>query len=240
VNSGIKRLPTAAIAALQFSAAHPETGGRSTRSTAKVGGVTAGFQSALKTVEDGQNILDDVRRGELAKLLLLAHRALARIVEFRLQRPSDRAVRRVPPSVLVSDAAAFSAAMPTGAEPQILPRLPLPKLVLRSTFPLVFPFPLPMLLTYSDSFKSLSNSARYTTPPTCVLIIQPRRPNHGQRPHHFAADAPGAPIRTNSANSKPASPRRAQSLRGPPPAAYQDRRLATHNLSFPQASVAFL
>jgi len=115
---------------------------------------------------------------------------LARIVEFAWQRPSDRAVRRVPPSVVGFRRAAFSPAMPPAREPQILPRLPLPEALLKLNVPFVFPFPLPMLLTYSDSFKSLSNSrAIYGHRRHGVLIIQPRRPNHGSDPHHFAADA---------------------------------------------------
>src|SRR5271157_2442506 len=52
---------------------------------AEVGGVAAGFQCAFETVEGRQNVPDDVGRGELAEFLLIAHRALAGIVELRLQ-----------------------------------------------------------------------------------------------------------------------------------------------------------
>src|SRR6266478_7251838 len=66
------------------------------QTAAKIVGIARrSLQCAFEAVEDWQNILDDIRGSEFAKLLLFAGRAFAGIVEFRLQ-PGQTVEQRVP------------------------------------------------------------------------------------------------------------------------------------------------
>src|SRR5258708_31583545 len=129
-------------------------------------GVAPSLQRALETVEDRQKILDDVRRGKFAEVLLLPHRPLTRIIEFRLQ--TRQAVKK---------------RVALGLQPFRFRSGSLVRCLAgnrdgrlffsffrRRKLPLhiQIPFSLSLSLThtagYSDSFKSLSNSrAMYDT-----------------------------------------------------------------------------
>jgi len=151
---------------------------------AKVGGVTAGFQARSKLSRMGRTFLMTSAAANsrnsccsrTARLRALSNppaggQAIEQCVAFAF-------------SCSVSDAAAFSAAMPTGAEPQILPRLPLPEARAQDQRSLGFSVSLTHaahLLRFIQ--KVCRTAARYTTPPT------------------WCADNPAA-----SAQSRPATP----------------------------------
>ena len=120
------------------------------------------LERAFKAVQNRQNVPDDLGSSKFAELLLFSCRTFAGIIEFGLQRSASRSalsfsVSDIGPSsstAVGSDGRADSSAPSAGGNSCSTSRLLVS----------VFPFPLPILLNYSDSFKSLSNRrAMYDT-----------------------------------------------------------------------------
>src|SRR5450759_823530 len=143
---------------------------------AEVGGIGAGFQCALETVEGWQNVLDDVGCGELAEILLFTHRALAGIVELRLQTGQAVEERvtlglerfyfrcRTDLRWFGRDRGRCSFFAAFRSRKLVLQILALQILVFQTEVPVGFSVSFTHTADYSDSFKSLSNSrAMYDT-----------------------------------------------------------------------------